>query len=61
MSYAKKAINFAIQADKIEEFVNQIKIFIEKVKEKLFNKQDDNNYNSSMHISDLLHVQHKGQ
>jgi len=61
MDYVKKAINFAIRTDKIEEFVNQIKIFIEKVKEELFNKQDDNNYNSSMHISNLLHVQHKGR
>jgi len=38
MDYAKKAINFAIQVDKIEEFVNQIKIFIKKAKEKLSDK-----------------------
>ena len=56
MGYVKKAINFAIRTDKIEEFVNQMKIFIEKAKEELSDKQDDDNYNSSMHISDLLHI-----
>ncbi len=38
MDYTKKVINFAIQADKIEEFINQMKIFIEKIKEELSNK-----------------------
>ncbi|RGB30767.1 hypothetical protein C1646_817713 [Rhizophagus diaphanus] len=51
MGYAKKALDLAIRADKVDEFVNQIKYFIENVKSKLFDQQKNI---ISMHISDLL-------
>ena len=36
MGYAKKALDLAIQADKVDEFVNQLEYFIENVKAELF-------------------------
>ena len=37
MDYAKKALDLAIRTDKIDEFVNQMKRFIESTKEELSN------------------------
>lgn len=36
MSYAKKALDYTVHADKVEEFVTQLKVFIEEIKENLF-------------------------
>ncbi|RGB24531.1 hypothetical protein C1646_676310 [Rhizophagus diaphanus] len=55
MEYAKKALDLAIQIDKINEFVNQIEYFIESVKSELSNQQEN------MHIGDPLRVRHKGR
>ncbi|UZO08638.1 uncharacterized protein OCT59_028891 [Rhizophagus irregularis] len=35
MGYAKKALDYAVRADKVEEFVTQLKVFIEETKEDL--------------------------
>ncbi|GET03828.1 hypothetical protein GLOIN_2v1487031 [Rhizophagus clarus] len=56
MGYAKKALDLAIQTDKVDEFVDQVKCFIKNTKAEL-SKQQENVI--SMHISDLLKVQHK--
>src|SRR6266498_555794 len=58
MGYAKKALDLAIRVDKVDEFVNQLEYFIESVKAKLFDQQENN---ISMHIGDLLRVRYKGQ
>ena len=60
MGYAKKALNYAIWADKIDEFVNQMEHFIEKTKEDLFTQQNDVDSIENMIVNDPLHVQHKG-
>ncbi|CAG8834311.1 22262_t:CDS:2, partial [Gigaspora margarita] len=41
MGYAKKALDYAIRADKIDELVNQLENFIEKTKKELFNNQEN--------------------
>ncbi|CAB4437937.1 unnamed protein product [Rhizophagus irregularis] len=53
MGYAKKALDLAIRADKVDEFVNQIEYFIESVKSELSDQQEN------MHIGDPLRVRHK--
>lgn len=58
MGYAKKALDLAIQADKVDEFVNQVEYFIESVKAELSNQQENGIF---MHISDPLRVRHKGR
>ncbi|UZO08169.1 uncharacterized protein OCT59_028432 [Rhizophagus irregularis] len=55
MGYAKKALDLAIRADKVDEFVNQIEYFIESVKSELSDQQEN------MHIGDPLRVRHKGR
>ncbi|PKC76142.1 hypothetical protein RhiirA1_386660 [Rhizophagus irregularis] len=56
MGYAKKAL-YAVRADKVEEFVPQLKVFIEEIKEDLSDQQDSV---ESMVIGDPLRTQHKG-
>ncbi len=51
MGYAKKALDLAIRTDKVDEFVNQVKFFIESTKAEL-SEQEENRV--SMHISDPL-------
>ncbi|CAG8678800.1 6509_t:CDS:2 [Cetraspora pellucida] len=58
MSYAKKALDLAIRANRVEEFVSHLKNFIEVTKNDLFDTQDNTNFIS---IEDPLHVPHKGQ
>ncbi|CAG8776136.1 4876_t:CDS:2 [Cetraspora pellucida] len=58
MGYAKKALDLAIQADRVEEFVSHLKDFIEDAKNDLFSTQDNA---SSLSIRDPLHVPHKGR
>lgn len=58
MGYAKKALDLAIQADKVDEFVNQVEYFIESVKAELSNQQENGIF---MHIGDPLRVRHKGR
>ncbi|CAB4438645.1 unnamed protein product [Rhizophagus irregularis] len=58
MGYAKKALDLAIQTDKVNEFVDQVKCFIENTKAELSEQQENL---TSMHIGDLLQVQHKGR
>ncbi|PKK62992.1 hypothetical protein RhiirC2_717298 [Rhizophagus irregularis] len=58
MGYAKKALDLAIQTDKVDEFVNQVKYFIENTKVELSEHQENI---VSMHIGDPLRVQHKGR
>jgi len=60
MGYAKKALNLAIQADKVDEFVNQLEYFIENVKVKL-SDQENGVFIHIVHIGDPLQVQHKGR
>ncbi|CAB4445178.1 unnamed protein product [Rhizophagus irregularis] len=55
IGYAKKALDLAIRADKVDEFVNQIEYFIESVKSELSDQQEN------MHIGDPLRVRHKGR
>ncbi|CAB4375932.1 unnamed protein product [Rhizophagus irregularis] len=58
MGYAKKALDLAIRTDKVDEFVNQVKCFIENTKVELSEHQENI---VSMHIGDPLRVQHKGR
>ena len=58
MGYAKKALDLAIRTDKVDEFVNQVKCFIESTKAEL-SEQEENRV--SMRIGDPLRVQHKGR
>jgi hypothetical protein len=57
MGYAKKALDLAICADKIGEFVNQLEYFIENVKVELSDQENG----AFIHIGDPLQVQHKGR
>ena len=57
MGYAKKALDLAIRADRVEEFVSHLKDFIEDAKNDLFSTQDNA---SSLSIGDPLHVPYKG-
>ena len=58
MGYAKKAFDLAIRTDKVDEFVNQVKCFIQSTKAEL-SEQEENRV--SIRIGDLLRVQHKGR
>uniref|UniRef100_U9T2N9 Uncharacterized protein n=1 Tax=Rhizophagus irregularis (strain DAOM 181602 / DAOM 197198 / MUCL 43194) TaxID=747089 RepID=U9T2N9_RHIID len=49
ISYAKKALDIAVQTDKVNEFINQMEYFIE------------NENAIFMHIGDLLRVRHKSR
>ena len=57
MGYVKKAFDLAIRTNKVDEFVNQVKVFIENTKAELSELQE----NVVMHIGDLLKVAHKGR
>ncbi|CAG8832078.1 15138_t:CDS:2, partial [Gigaspora margarita] len=59
MEYAKKALDYAIRADKIDELVKQLENFIEKTKKELFNNQKNDSDNNI--ISDPIQVHHKGR
>ncbi|PKY37011.1 hypothetical protein RhiirB3_461034 [Rhizophagus irregularis] len=58
MEYAKKALDLAVQTDKVDEFVGQVKYFIENTKAELSKQQENLTF---MHIGDLLRVQYKGR
>jgi hypothetical protein len=58
MGYAKKALDLAIRADKVDEFVDQIEYFIESIKVELSNQQENGIF---MHIGNPLRVRHKGR
>ncbi|CAG8684071.1 7275_t:CDS:1, partial [Gigaspora rosea] len=55
MGYAKKALDLAIRADRVEEFVSYLKNFIEITKTDLFSTED------STSVEDPLHILHKGR
>ncbi|PKC11896.1 hypothetical protein RhiirA5_497345 [Rhizophagus irregularis] len=57
MGYAKKALDYAIQTDKLNELVSQLENFIEAAKEELSNNQE--NINSI--VGDPIQVKHKGR
>ncbi|CAG8841491.1 27754_t:CDS:2, partial [Gigaspora margarita] len=57
MGYAKKALDLAIRADKVEEFVSNLKNFIEVMKSDLFSTQDNASF---INVEDPLYVPHKG-
>jgi hypothetical protein len=57
MGYAKKALDYAIRADKLNEFVGQLENFIERVKEELSNNEE----NIDSVIRDPIQVKHKGR
>ncbi|CAG8782274.1 8860_t:CDS:1, partial [Gigaspora rosea] len=56
--YTKKALDFAIRAERVEEFVSHLKNFIKVVKHNLVSLQDGT---SIISIKDSLHIPHKGQ
>ncbi|CAG8560807.1 2148_t:CDS:1 [Gigaspora rosea] len=58
MGYAKKALDLAIRADKVEGFVSNLKNFIEVTKSDLFSTQGNASFIS---VEDPLHVPHKGR
>jgi len=58
MGYAKKALDLAIRTDKVDEFVDQVKCFIENTKAELSEQQENIDF---MHIGDPLQVRHKGR
>ncbi|RGB23198.1 hypothetical protein C1646_822213 [Rhizophagus diaphanus] len=53
--YAKKALNYTIQADKLNEFVSQLENFIERVKEELFYNKE----NIDSIVRDLIQIKYK--
>ncbi|GBB92843.1 hypothetical protein RclHR1_20650001 [Rhizophagus clarus] len=57
MGYTKKALDYAIRADKLNELVNQLESFIEEMKEELSNDQE----NIDSIVKDLIQVKHKGR
>jgi len=57
MSYAKKALNYAIRADKVNEFVSHLQSFIQKTKEELSDSQENNDNI----IGNPIQVKHKGR
>ncbi|CAG8816129.1 6689_t:CDS:1, partial [Gigaspora rosea] len=58
--YAKKALDLAIRANKVDEFVNEIEHFIEKTKKSISDREE--NVNSSyVDVEDPLRVRHKGR
>ncbi|CAG8698676.1 8530_t:CDS:1, partial [Cetraspora pellucida] len=58
IGYVKKALDLAIQINKVEEFISYLKNFIEEAKDDLLSIQNDA---ESILIGDPLHVPHKGQ
>jgi len=58
MGYAKKALDLAVRTDKVDEFVDQVKYFIDNTKVELSEQQENIVF---MHIGDLLRVKHKGR
>ncbi|CAG8789953.1 29422_t:CDS:2, partial [Gigaspora margarita] len=58
MGYAKKALDLAIRANKVEELIGHLKNFIEMTKNNLFNTQNNISFIS---VKDSLHVPNKGQ
>ncbi|CAG8843697.1 40117_t:CDS:1, partial [Gigaspora margarita] len=58
MGYAKKALDLAMRANKVEEFVSHLKNFIEVTKNDLFNRQNNASFIS---IKDPLYIPHKGR
>ena len=58
MGYAKKALDLAVRTDKVDEFVDQVKYFIDNTKVELSEQQENMVF---MHIGDPLRVKHKGR
>ncbi|CAG8835912.1 33436_t:CDS:1, partial [Gigaspora margarita] len=63
MGYAKKALDLAIRANKVDDFVNEIERFIEKTKRDMSDQDESVNPTNVevVSIGDPLRVQHKGQ
>ncbi|CAG8672259.1 1549_t:CDS:1, partial [Racocetra fulgida] len=61
ISYAKKALNNVIQADKVNEFVNYLERFIKTMKDDLDKQQKNANDIKNLAIDDPIHVWHKGR
>lgn len=57
IGYAKKALDYAIWTDKLNELVSQLKNFIEAAKEELSNNQE----NIDSIVGDPIQVKHKGR
>ena len=57
MGYAKKALDYAIRANKLNEFVSQLESFIEKAREELSSNQE----NIDSIVRDPIQVKHKGR
>ncbi|CAG8759415.1 3145_t:CDS:1, partial [Racocetra fulgida] len=60
IGYAKKALDYTIQADKVDEFVNYLERFIEDTKNELDKRQDVMNIENLI-VIDPIRVQHKGR
>ncbi|CAG8808835.1 18974_t:CDS:2, partial [Gigaspora margarita] len=61
MGYAKKALDLAIHANKVDDFVNEIERFIEKTKKDMSDQNKSVNPTNVevVSVGDLLRVQHK--
>jgi hypothetical protein len=57
IDYVKKALDYAIRVDKLNELVNQLESFIEETKEELSNNQE----NIDSIVKDPIQVKHKGR
>ncbi|PKC58372.1 hypothetical protein RhiirA1_471076 [Rhizophagus irregularis] len=55
-NYAKKTLDYTIQADKLNELISQPESFIEEMKEELSNNQE----NIDSIVKDPIQVKHKG-
>ncbi|CAG8796384.1 9455_t:CDS:1, partial [Gigaspora rosea] len=60
MSHAKKALDYAIRADNVNELVDYLERFIEKTKSELDKQQNHVENVKNMVIGDPIYVQHKG-
>ncbi|CAB4468548.1 unnamed protein product [Rhizophagus irregularis] len=56
LDYAKKTLDYTIQADKLNELISQPESFIEEMKEELSNNQE----NIDSIVKDPIQVKHKG-
>ncbi|CAG8699479.1 10223_t:CDS:2, partial [Cetraspora pellucida] len=61
MGYAKKALDYAIRANKVCELVSYLERFIEDTKGELDKQQDDIGSIENLVVSDPICAQHKGR
>ncbi|CAG8792928.1 15940_t:CDS:2, partial [Cetraspora pellucida] len=60
IGYAKKALNYAVQINKVDKFINYLEKFIKIMKSDLERQQENINDDEYLDIDDPIYVRHKG-